>query len=555
MLISKCLKKEITHFIGVILFVFNLIPTSAKSQRTLLKADNITPGKTITIIGAERYNFEDNATFGKIISLVGNAKVQQENTFFDADSIVLNQGSNFLEAFGHVHINDADSVHTYADYLKYLGKEKKATLKNNVRLTDSKGTLTTNDLEYLVGLKIGSYHNGGKLVNKKTTLTSKDGFYYGDTRDVYFYKKVEMINPDTKIFTDTLIYNINTEITTFVSTSTIFNGKRRIVTKEGFYDTKNKNGKFAKNTFIEDSTYTLQALEMNFEDSSGKAEFNGNAIYKSKDAKNGFDLYANNIKTNNKTNTLLATEKPVLLIKQDNDTIFVTADTLFSSRFTRIQKSKSIQDLRDTKNGKIEFNFDKDSSNDRYFEAYNHVRIFSDSMQAVADSMFYSSVDSVFRLFKTPIVWAQDNQITGDTMYLFIKNKNPERLIVLDNAMAISKVNNNFFNQLKGNTIHAFFKKDKIDLLKTKGSPAQNIYYAEDEQKKLIGVNQSTADAINIEFKENKPEKVIFINNLSGTMFPINQVNHTELRVQGFNWFIELRPKTKYEILGDKIIK
>jgi lipopolysaccharide assembly outer membrane protein LptD (OstA) len=55
---------------------------------------------------------------------VGNVKVSQGNTLFYADSAVLNQQANTLESFGHVHINDADSIHTYADYLKYLGKEK-----------------------------------------------------------------------------------------------------------------------------------------------------------------------------------------------------------------------------------------------------------------------------------------------------------------------------------------------------------------------------------------------------------------------------------------------
>jgi lipopolysaccharide export system protein LptA len=539
-------KKQETIQLAILLLIF---PVFSFAQRTAIK-DTLKSGTTIIIIQADRYNFQDKDSSGKFISLAGNAKVQQEKTFFDADSIVLNQKENFLEAFGHVHINDADSVHTYADYLKYYGKDKKAFLKNNVRLTDGKGTLTTNDLDYDVGIKMGTYHNGGKIVNQKTTITSRDGYYYGDTRDVYFYNKVEMNSPDTKIFTDTMLYNINTEITNFISPTTIFNGKRRVFTKEGFYDTKTKKAQFSKRSCIDDSTYTLCADDMAFEDSTGKAQFRGNAVYRSKDSLSGFDLIANDIKTNSKTKTLLATEKPILLLKQENDTTYISADTLFSARFTQLQKVKNIPMLRDTSKGNYVIKFDKDSSNDRYFEAYNHVRIFNDSLQAVADSMFYSSTDSILRLFNNPIAWAQDNQITGDTMYLFVKNKNPEKLVVFENAMAISKVNGNFFNQLRGNNITGFFKDEHIDVLKTKGSPAQNVYYAQDEQKKLVGVNQSAADVINIEFINNKPEKVIFINNLQGTMFPLNQVNHSDLQVKGFKWLIDLRPKSKFAILG-----
>ncbi len=539
-------KKQETIKLAMLLLVF---PIFSFAQRTAIK-DTLKPGTTIIIIQADRYNFQDKDSSGKFISLAGNAKVQQERTFFDADSIVLNQKENYLEAFGHVHINDADSVHTYADYLKYYGKDKKAFLKNNVRLTDGKGTLTTNDLDYDVGIKMGTYHNGGKIVNQKTTIVSRDGYYYGDTRDVYFYNKVEMNSPDTKIFTDTMLYNINTEITNFISPTTIFNGKRRVFTKEGFYDTKTKKAQFAKRSCIDDSTYTLCADDMAFEDSTGKAQFRGNAVYRSKDSLSGFDLIANDIKTNSKTKTILAIEKPILLLKQENDTTYISADTLFSARFTQLQKVKNIPMLRDTAKGNYVVKFDKDSSNDRYFEAYNHVRIFNDSLQAVADSMFYSSTDSVLRLFNNPIAWAQDNQITGDTMYLFVKNRNPEKMIVFENAMAISKVNGNFFNQLRGNNITGYFKGEHIDVLKTKGSPAQNVYYAQDEQKKLVGVNQSAADVINIEFINNKPEKVIFINNLQGTMFPLNQVNHSDLQVKGFKWLIDLRPKSKFAILG-----
>jgi lipopolysaccharide export system protein LptA len=535
-----------------LLFVFfYLLSTSIFSQRTAIK-DSIKPGSRIEIIGAERYNFQDKGdSIGKLISLGGSAKVKQAKTLFDADSIVLHQKENYLEAFGHVHINDADSVHTYADYVKYLGKEKKAFLKNNVKLTDGKGVLTTNDLDYDVNIKMGTYHNGGKLVNKKTTLTSKQGYYYGETKDVYFYTDVAMLSPDTRVFTDTLLYNIGTEISTFVSPTSIYNNSRKILTSEGFYDTKNKTAQFGKNSFIDDSAYTLKADQMAFEDSSGKAEFRGNAVYKTKDTKNGFDLIANNIKTNKKTNILLATEKPLLFIKQDLDTIYISADTIYSAKFNDVNKAKEMLLYTDTAHKIHTFKFDKDSSSNRYFEAYHNVKIFHDSIQAIADSMYYSSLDSVLRLFQNPIVWAKDNQITGDTMYLFVKNKNPQKLMVFENAMAISLVNNTFYNQLKGNSITALFIEGKINLLKTKGSPAQNIYYAQDEKNKLVGVNQSVADQINIEFNNNKPERVVFINNLQGTMFPVNQVNHKDIQVKNFKWLIDLRPKTKFAVLGE----
>ena len=72
-----------------------------------------------------------------------DAVVNQGNTILSGDSIVLNQLTGVAEVFGNVHINDADSVHTYAQYLKYIGNEGMAYLKKNVKLTDGKAILNT----------------------------------------------------------------------------------------------------------------------------------------------------------------------------------------------------------------------------------------------------------------------------------------------------------------------------------------------------------------------------------------------------------------------------
>jgi hypothetical protein len=180
----------------------------------------------------------------------------------------------------------------------------------------------------------------------------------------------------------------------------------------------------------------------------------------------------------------------------------------------------------------------KPDSTVKYFEAYFHVRIFSDSLQALGDSLFYSLGDSVFRLFKSPVVWAKDNQVTGDTIYLFIKNKKPERMFVFENAMAISKVDSSdFYNQVKSTTINALFEDGRIHFMRAKGN-AENIYYGQDDQKKFIGVNKSSSDVIEIRFADSKPQRVTFLR------------NHEELKLRNFKWLDSIRPKSKFDILA-----
>jgi len=512
-------------------------------------------GKLLEIISADRLNMLTVDSLHKYFSLAGKAHVKQEKTDFFADSIVLNEIDNSLEAFGNIHINDADSVHTYAQYLKYLGKEKKAFLSKKVRLTDGKGQLTTEALEYDVTVKIGTYLNGGKVVNKKTTLTSKEGYYYGDTKDVIFKKNVLLIDPEYKVVTDTLQYNTGTEIATFTSPTHIYSdsGRRVIKTRQGYFDMKNKRGILNKRSVIEDSTYTFTADDMAVDDSTKLGEFRGNAVYRGKDTAQGFDMIANNIKTDRKKDILLATEKPILLIKQGRDSIYVSADTLYTARLSDLLKTRKVPLIRDTAGVKKVTDSSKNvtDSTNKYFEAYFNVKIFSDSLQAVGDSLFYSLQDSVFRLFRNPVIWAKDNQITGDTIYLYVKNKKPERMYVFENAMAISKVDSTqFFNQLKSTTINALFEEGKIYFMRAKGN-AENVYYGQDEQNRFIGVSKSSSDVIDMLFDDSKPKRVSFIRGFDGTSYPMRQANHEELKIRGFQWLDKIRPKTKFDILAN----
>lgn len=520
-----------------------LLTLHANSQDTASVKQNAPTGKLIEFLSAESYNIKKQDSLDFLI-LVGHVKVKQGTTLLFGDSIIVNATKNSLEGFGKVHINDADSIHTYADYLKYDGNTKKAQLKNHVKLTDGRGTLTTDSLDYDVAVKIGVYKKGGKLVRNKTVLKSTEGVYYGITRDVIFRNKVSLIDPDNSIFTDTLEYNTYSQLANFISPSKIISGSRIIKTKNGNYNIGTRKGYLYERSSIDDSSYFFIADEMAIDDSLGLGEFRGNALYKSKDSLS-FDLLANNIKTNRKKDILLATELPTLMIKQPKDTLYISADTLYSGRLTDLKRP----------NPKVRSKYVplQDSSLNKYFEAFHHVKIYSDSMQGIADSLFYGLADSTIRLHNQPILWVNNNQITGDTIYMHLNNKKAEQLRVINNALAISPVDStDYFNQLKGNTIIVDFIEGKIHQMQTKGS-AENIYFATDNDQKFIGVNHSNAQIITIDFNNDEPVKIVFINQLTGKMTPLFETPKSELKVNNFKWWIDLKPKTKFDILSPKV--
>jgi len=482
--------------------------------------------------------------------LAGDVLVLHEGTYFSCDSAVLNRKQNLLEAFGKVHINDGDSIHTYADYLRYHTDRRYAYLLNNVKLTDGKGVLTTNELEYDVALKLGIYKNGGKVVNGQSVLTSQEGFYYADFKDAYFKNNVKLVDPQYRLTTDSLLYNVSTQTATFITaTEIIDSSSRQINTSDGYYNLQDGTAQFGKNPVIRDGAVTITGIRVAFDDKTGISQVEGNGVFI--DTAQGISVLANQLFSNRNTGAFLATKKPVLIIRQKNDSIFVAADTLFSGRLSDIGMYRDSV-MTDTLKGLTTVQSDTtapaDTSNrNRYFEAYHNVRIFSDSVQAVCDSLFYAGTDSVFRLFRDPVAWSNNTQISGDTMHIYTKNRQPERVHVFNNGIAINETDIAFYNQLVGYTINAYFDDGNIHFIRAKGE-AESVYYVRDEDSAYVGVNRMGADVIELRFENKELSKIAVINQASAVLTPIRQADHEEMKLRGFKWQEARRPKTYFEL-------
>lgn len=481
----------------------------------------------------------------KLTIISGTVKMRQGTALFFCDSCVINNSKNIFEAWGHVRIVDSDTATVTSNHLRYLTDKKLAYFDGNVNMTDGHATLTTPDLEYNMETNIGTYTHGGKVVNNKTVLTSQEGLYFADLKDVYFKRNVFLKDPAYTITADSLLYNSETRSTRFISYTTIVDSSgRTIKTRDGYYNQQTGKAEFGQRPEIVDGDLTVIGNTVTSDDSTGKTIVQGNAIVRNR--KDSTTILGGIIINDKKTGATLATRKPLMIIKQGNDSIFVSADTLFSAKLTdKFGNTDSV--IVDTVKGIKRAKFDEKDSTNRYFEAYRHVRIYNDSLQAVCDSMFYSFRDSAFRLYYDPVLWAQKSQITGDTILLFTKNKKADRIIARENGFMVNEVENNIYNQIKGTRIDGWFVDGNIDSVRSQGF-AECVYYIQDEDSAYTGVNQSKSDIIDIYFAQKELEKVVFRSAVTGTIYPIRQKGPEEMKLENFRWLEERRPKTKEEM-------
>jgi lipopolysaccharide export system protein LptA len=561
--------------------------------------------------GTQRQRVEVLADGTELQILAGTVGIRQGRTLFYCDSLVLNSITKVLEAFGNVRIVD-DTTRIYSDYLRYHTDRRFAVLQRNVRLTDGRNRVTTEELEYDVAAKVATYKNGGRVATGKSVITSQEGTYYSDTKDIFFKNNVEMKDPTTYLKTDSIFYNTETRLARMITDTYIRDSSGRVIrTKEGTYSVATRSATFTQRTSIDDKCLRVVGDRLASDDATGIIQIEGRAVLI--DSCQGVNILADRIFANKKTGAYLATRKPLMIIRQEKDSIYIAADTLFSARLTDLVRSESVrrQDSlvasvgrpdsaiidtlktdstqiialqkdtlqRDTTivvkapapaqkpvaakkpptvnakpatKGKLParpaqtLDPARDSSN-RYFEAYRNVRIFTDSLQAVGDSLFYSFKDSVFRLFKDPVVWNKKNQVTGDTIYLYTRNKKADRIRVFNNSFIASEVQPGIYNQVKSTRLDGFFKEGTIDSIRCKGF-AESVYFMQDNDSAFTGINHTSADIMDVFFRRGDLQRVVYRSNVEGTVWPIRQKSPSEMKLAGFGWYDKRRPKTKYDL-------
>ncbi len=492
--------------------------------------------KPLVIRYADRLIFEKKDSIELQIA-VGKVQLQQGTSLFYCDSCVLNQTQNIFEAWGSVRLIEKDTSDIKANHLLYQIDRRVAYLDGNVRLSDGKGSLQTPSLEYDLNSDVGIYKKGGKVLNGKTVLTSKEGFYYAGVRDIYFVNQVQLKDPGYQIRTDTLLYNLDSKVTRFVTETEIRDSTGRVVeTREGFYNLNTGKAEFGKRPIIRDGKTIITGDAIRIDDTSGISEAEGSVVII--DSAQGTKLMAGRVVSDQKNKTVISTDHPVLIVEQEKDSVFITADTLYSGPIAKRNKVDSA--AQPTTDSTL-----------RFFKAFHQVRIFSDSLQAACDSMYYSYEDSVFRLYQEPVVWSAGSQITGDTILLHTKSKKAERLDVFENSMLVQRLAPEVYNQVKSIRMAAFLTAGNMDSLQAKGY-AECIYFIQDDDSAFVGINESTADRLDIYFQDGGLDRVVFRSEVTGTVWPIREKNPAQMRLNGFTWLDGRRPPTRMAIFSLK---
>lgn len=423
------------------------------------------------------------------------------------------KSENYVKAFGNVQMNQGDTITMNSKYAEYNGDKEFAFATGDVVLRSPESTLTTDTVYFDKKNQEAFYNTYGTIRNKENTLRSKSGRYYVNQKKYKFTTAVTVTNPESNIKTNNLDYYENSGHAYVFGPSTITNKGNIIYTENGFYDTTNNIGKLSKNSKI---TLDNKIIE-------------GDDLYY--DRKKNYSRGINNVKITDTINKVIATGHYAELYRNaatKKDSMILTKKALVK---TLVEKDTMYMHGK-----KIIVSGPQEN---RIIRAFNNVRFYKSDMSGKCDSLWSNNKTQLTKLIGKPILWNNDNQMTGDVMHLIGNNKTEEldSLKVLNNAFIIQKdsLSKNGYNQIKGVNLYGKFfgnKLKEVDVVKN----AEVIYYMYNDANEFIGINKTVCSKINLELEENKIDAITFFTKTDSHIYPENEFPENARKLRGFIW-------------------
>jgi len=599
------------RLLTIILFILPLLIT-AQTQVTVTENDT-TRKKEVQIIFSELLENKTDSLGEQITKLSGGVELKQDSVLMFCDT-AFKQGNDII-AYGNVAIQQNDSLKVFSDSLVYRGASRIADLFGNVVMESGEKNLFTSYLNYELEHKIARYVTGALITQGDTKLVSKRGTFYVKTDEMFFKDSITVYDTTFTLRADTLLFNSETKIVTFLGPTLINQDSNLIYCEDGFYDMETKLAEFTKNAqyvkgeqkatadiitydgsmkeirlegdakfteidklatadiiryeednenvFLEGNAYfrdstqeinttesikynsetesfsttgrskvvddkqILQANNLDFDDQSGLGLAEGDVFWQ--DTVENISINAEKADYIKENDYIKATGgRPLLTTLMDKDTLYLASDTLLTTRTSETDSSRLMQ-------------------------AYEDVRIFKNDLQAIADSLAFVAKDSLFKLFKDPILWSDTSQFKGDSIFIQMKGGGIDRIYLYDNAFIVTTADLLYFNQIKGKNIVAFFVDNQLDRVRVTGN-AEAIYYVLDEEEAYVGSTKTICSEMLIYFKNNNVSKIKFYKQPNSVVTPMAQVILSPPELEGFTWDFSIRPISVAQLRDEKLV-
>ena len=510
------------------LCLFGITLTASGWALDLQQEENTTAPKKqmrVELIHADRT--VQRASNKNVQILIGNVEFLYDSIRMYCDTAYNYNNRNYFEAFGNVRMNQGDTLFLYGDYLDYDGDKRLVRVRekdgiNSVRMENKNVVLLTDSLNYDRVRNLGYYFDGGTLEDSSNVLVSEWGEYSPQTKVAVFNYDVELENPQFVLKSDTLIYSTLTRVANIVGPSDIESGQSYIYSELGYYDTDARKAYLLNRSVLTNQSKVLIGDSVFYDEARKYGEAFGNV--EMDDTLNRAMLLGEYCYSNELTGYAFATDSAVAIEYSQGDSLYMHGDTLKL----------------------VTFHIDTDSMY-RQLQVFHKVRLYRTDIQGVCDSLVFNSQDSCLTMYYDPVLWNSGQQMLGEEIKIYMNDSTLDWAHIINQALTVEQKDTVHFNQVAGREVKFYFEGKDVRKADVIGN-VQSIFYPEDEDSVMMGMNFIEASRLNLYRKDGKMERIVFITRPTGTFTPMLLIDPNKMKLENFVWFDYMRPLSKEDI-------
>lgn len=542
-----------------------------------------------------------------IIHAMGDVQIIQENTFLTSDKIDYFVEQNLAQFRGdlvelfdkegnvlrtnYLDYNTKDSIALYYNggamrgtdgnliesrNGRYVSHEKSFYFYNDVQMFTDSLFIKAEELHYNTESDRVFFGKGTTAWQQNNILTTEYGYLDRPTSTFHLQEKGHILNAEQELWGDTIIYERESGIARLYGNIQILDTVQSALAFADFAEYLPEKGRitmsdrpsaaiYTEENGVRDTIFfradTIIYHTERFCDIDSATVALARERKKLADTDPLLNIEADNAayleRMKHKSNmvgvtaeeaAMLSAGKVVSTEKRQEESLPTATDTLPVVTDTLPTATESLTVTTDTLPPQT------DTSSVAFIDAWHNVKLFRSNFQAVCDSLVYTGIDSIARLYKEPVLWSDTtNQITSDSVQLSFRNNALYKANMISNAFIASLEDSLHFNQIRGTEMIAFFRDNDIYRFDAIGG-ASMLFFLREKDSLITSMNRKEGRIISARIKEREIQRIKYIEELKNDLYPTYNLTDDQKYLRGFVWFPERRP-VKREDVCERAVK
>ena len=194
----------------------------------------------------------------------------------------------------------------------------------------------------------------------------------------------------------------------------------------------------------------------------------------------------------------------------------------------------------------------RDTTPIRHLMAWHNVKLYRSDLQAACDSLVFTELDSIARLYGRPVLWNEvRNQLTSQEMQLLMENGAVTRGSMLTDAWLISQQDSVHYNQIKSTEMLGYFRDNKIYRFDALGGVSAIFYMADEEIITTVNIKESRS--LTAALKDGQAQRLLYMESIKSDVYPVGEVEPEKQRLKGFEWRGDERPASREAVTAREV--